>query len=669
LLAGFLGALALNCVELPDKLYSCSSDADCVALGNGAPYVCGAERWCVPPGQDGGLPPEDGGSDAGVTDGGTRPEDGGSDAGVTDGGQEPDGGEEPDGGPGTRCEPLPPRCLGDAGWCWDNPLSQGLDLHKVRGRSTRDVWAVGDMGVALHWNGSCWARFDTGSDKSLRALWPAPDGTWLAAGESGSLLLWDRSRWVAQPSLGSATLHDIAGVGTSVYAVGEGATLLAFNGQQWLPEAVDAGNGASPTLYAVWSNADNEAWAVGEGATILRRDGGSWGRVPAQNLDPAITLRGVAGRPTGTAVAVGQAVRVDWNRTFWSASSYDATLSPFLNDVWHEPQGGHTWVASSSSYVYNLDGPREPAGTSQTLNSVWGLGQDAWAVGRAGTLVQRRNFEWGEVPGGVAQNINGFWGVTEDELWAVGDGSLIMSRTDAGWSRLPSSAMPAELSPSYKAVWKSGDLLLVVGAGGKVYARENGQWSTDLAVTGKELRAIWGTAPDRVWVVGDSGLIRRRSSPGVWVVEDLTTPATLHAVWGSSEDNVWVAGASRTVYHRTPSLGWRVIPPGSLSAADLVGVWATAPNDVWVVQANGQLYRYNGVDWAPSLIQSTPLRAIAGRSANEVWTVGSQGTVWFWNGTAWARQTSLPDEQFRALWVTPTSVWAGGTNGNVLRLR
>src|SRR3989442_2140802 len=59
-----------------------------------------------------------------------------------------------------------PVCSSD-GWCWSNPLPQGNPLTSVWGSASTDVWAVGYGGTILHWDGSAWSGFPSGTPNSL----------------------------------------------------------------------------------------------------------------------------------------------------------------------------------------------------------------------------------------------------------------------------------------------------------------------------------------------------------------------------------------------------------------------------------------------------------------------------------------------------------------------
>ena len=56
-----------------------------------------------------------------------------------------------------------------AGWEWQNPLPQGNDLHAVWGNSETDIFAVGDYGTILHYDGSSWSEMC--SEHSLSSIW------------------------------------------------------------------------------------------------------------------------------------------------------------------------------------------------------------------------------------------------------------------------------------------------------------------------------------------------------------------------------------------------------------------------------------------------------------------------------------------------------------------
>ena len=56
------------------------------------------------------------------------------------------------------------------GWGWQNPLPQGNHLWGTWGSSASDVYAVGDYGTILHYDGSGWGAMDSGTTQDLRGV-------------------------------------------------------------------------------------------------------------------------------------------------------------------------------------------------------------------------------------------------------------------------------------------------------------------------------------------------------------------------------------------------------------------------------------------------------------------------------------------------------------------
>src|SRR3989454_8153249 len=144
-----------------------------------------------------------------------------------------------------------PVCSSD-GWCWSNPLPQGNTLISVWGSASTDVWAVGASGTILHWDGSAWSGFPSGTTNFLYGVW------------------------------GSAS--------TDVWAVGGGGTILHWDGSAWSPVS----SGTTLWLTSVWGSASNDVWAVGDGGAILHRQSGATATTTTIT-DDADSFTGTAG--------------------------------------------------------------------------------------------------------------------------------------------------------------------------------------------------------------------------------------------------------------------------------------------------------------------------------------------------------------------------------------
>jgi hypothetical protein len=55
------------------------------------------------------------------------------------------------------------------GWEWQNPLPQGNHLQDVWGSNGSDVYAVGELGTILHYDGVDWGAMGSGAARAIGA--------------------------------------------------------------------------------------------------------------------------------------------------------------------------------------------------------------------------------------------------------------------------------------------------------------------------------------------------------------------------------------------------------------------------------------------------------------------------------------------------------------------
>jgi hypothetical protein len=104
----------------------------------------------------------------------------------------------------------------------------------IHGSGPGDIWAVGGYGLA-HFNGTSWTGGALPGGQTFAAVWAsAPDDAWLAG--NNLIYHWDGTAWSASdiPVLaGFTAIHGTAK--DDVFAVGQGATILHFDGTAWAP--------------------------------------------------------------------------------------------------------------------------------------------------------------------------------------------------------------------------------------------------------------------------------------------------------------------------------------------------------------------------------------------------------------------------------------------------
>jgi hypothetical protein len=144
-------------------------------------------------------------------------------------------------------------------------------LNAISGINSRDIWAVGDGGVAMHYDGKLWREVKTGFEMDLYGVAGTGPGNVWAVGD-GAIIKWNEHEWVmgVEPS---PFLNAVwAANAEDVLAVGERGSMLHFDGRRW--SEIDSGT--EYDLMGVWGSAPDDIWAVGAWGTVLRYDGEEW---------------------------------------------------------------------------------------------------------------------------------------------------------------------------------------------------------------------------------------------------------------------------------------------------------------------------------------------------------------------------------------------------------
>jgi hypothetical protein len=116
-------------------------------------------------------------------------------------------------------------------WTWQNPLPTGNALYGLWGSSSTDVFAVGQHGTILHYDGSSWSGMQSGTTNYLAGVSGNSASNVYAVGEAGTILHYDGSGW----SLTSIGANGLAAVWCSpstpdVFIVGGNGAILHFDG-------------------------------------------------------------------------------------------------------------------------------------------------------------------------------------------------------------------------------------------------------------------------------------------------------------------------------------------------------------------------------------------------------------------------------------------------------
>ncbi|MBF7052484.1 glycosyl hydrolase [Halomonas sp. KAO] len=142
-------------------------------------------------------------------------------------------------------------------------------LYSLHGWDDRHLLAVGDFGLVLRYNGKEWGEFNVGTENFLYGVWgPTLDDIY-TVGLSGTLAHFNGQRWQLQPTRLRDDLLGVAGSpAAGAFAVGTRGRILRLEEGQWLTEP----SGSDVGLRAICATRDGGVYAVGDRGTILRRD-------------------------------------------------------------------------------------------------------------------------------------------------------------------------------------------------------------------------------------------------------------------------------------------------------------------------------------------------------------------------------------------------------------
>ncbi len=270
----------------------------------------------------------------------------------------------------------------------------GTSLNAIWGSSEADIFAVGDSGTILHYNGNDWDEEILPTTLNINSVWGTAADSVYVVGESGLLLHYDGANWTDVVSLFSETLEGLwCGNESGCTAAGQDVTVLAgaAAGSPWEPVYSSEHFGS---LRGIWGISDSDIFAVGDFGTLLHYDGSQWTSI---DIGTNEILYGVWGSGADDVYVVGG----------------NGTIIHYDGTIWTPMQSG----------------------TENTLAGVWGNGADeVYAVGEDGTILLKGGTAWSTLETGITEDFNDAWAAAVGEIYVVGsDGSILFGRRSFDW--------------------------------------------------------------------------------------------------------------------------------------------------------------------------------------------------------------------------------------------
>lgn len=266
------------------------------------------------------------------------------------------------------------------------------------------------------------------------------------------------------------------------------------------------------SILAVWGTSASDVWTVGGraeptgGPTIHRYDGTTW--TQRDSLQSSLDLWWVFGFEGGD--------------VFLSGSG--GTILRYRNDTFEK-----------------MTTPRNAG----TIFGMWGAApDDLWAVGSASSAIVWRydGNTWTEValPAGVPSSVFKVAGRTENDVWMSCAGGVTLHWNGSSLERV---ATPIT-APLFSVVTTPELSVAVGGMGAESQLLEN-DGSGWIALTAPSVPAAWRGAAalgDEVYVVGESGLVAKRTTAG-WTRQNHTlTQQNFHSAWVDPDGGFWGVG-------------------------------------------------------------------------------------------------------------------------------
>jgi len=577
----------------------------------------------------------------------------------------PDQGPKPDMGDGGVAPPVTKGlCLKD-NWCWVNPLPQGQSLKKLWARSSTEVYAVGEFGTFLMWDGKAWTQLDAGTEDNLYGLhgnkstlylvgpagfmascaggkctkvntyateplndvWVDNAGTAYAVGDNSQIVVFSFG-WPASSKPTTKNLAAVWGADSkNIFAVGESGTILRYDGASWKAMT-------SPTtqhLVDVHGSSASDVWAVGHKGTLLHYDGSSWKSMSFATKYHLTTVW-AAGPKKAFAVGSGN-LYLAWDGSKWSSGSPAPGTS--LSHI-HGTSGGQMFAVQGSK-VFHFNGaawqPLTSSITNAYLTGIWGTSpSDFYAVGNGGTIVRRKGTTWSETKTGNNEQF-GTIGGHANALFAtalVGSKGQLLQWDGKAFKQYPHCTIS---NLGYKAtdpeqvriVGMAGGWVLFSAFGSKVYVLNPNSCTSILSL---QQGGAWGSSPSNIFA-NQSGL--QHFDGQKWTKVSATKLGTLRNIWGFGTKVL--VGNSTTNLHactngpcQTSSATWTLLN-GSWAKDPVQSIYGSTASDITAVTQWGQVLRFDGKSWQVNKVTKKTLKGVWTHPTGGSYIVGSNGVI------------------------------------------
>lgn len=341
-----------------------------------------------------------------------------------------------------------------------------------------------------------------------------------------------------------------------------------------------------------------------------------------------------------------------------------------------------------------------PQPTGSTMNDVClGPDGDLLAVDEAGFVLRRRAGKW-IVDGDQLDEGLLYIATASDGQVYVASESRIWRRVGGHWVNMEAPEVRRIMS---LFAWE-GQRLTAVAIDGEILQHGPGGWQSSMPGGKLAWRAVWGAAPDDVWIIGSQRKVYHFDGRE-WAPVDHELPDQILGVWGfgprevyfmnstAGGGKVWLwSGEGRWRQLRTPSIPWGGVHSfrGDESRIELetgnnyftfsrsgwekldgwpdyaLGAYCRDGDGRLVgVGKSGRTWEYAPGGWTEIDARPRPLiRRVWGIEADDLYATSDEGKVWHWDGMNLAEMDSLTMFNLQGIWgSSPSDIHVAGGHG------
>jgi hypothetical protein len=272
------------------------------------------------------------------------------------------------------------------------------NLWAIWGASASAVFAVGDQGAIIRYDGVSWSPMEGGAGGDLVGIWGSSPSDVFGVGQiltsqgvyDGMVFHFDGNAWTKMV-MWEASVGGVWGTSASDVYVSVGQTIFRYDGATW--KKTNVGQSVS-SLYGIWGESDADMYAVGvsngnEGI-IIHYDGSSW-----EQVGPTCSPQAVLGNVWGTSGSDVYAIGTGYYY-----------FTPYTCLVHFD---GKAWSIAESNLGFN---------------GVWGLSPDDWFA--AGLGVSHFDGSGWSPMSSPKRPMNAIWGSSPTDIFAVGNVGVIL---------------------------------------------------------------------------------------------------------------------------------------------------------------------------------------------------------------------------------------------------